>query len=163
MVRLMITLLIPKAKQPAIKWGYRGFMTTRTVRKLVRERKTRGQFTDTLAYFFSNVNIIYVTQNLRNHVSNCRHFRLLHTPRGDRRRTQPYATGFEGRERFKWYRVLVDRNSRKIKNLLAFLPGEPLGLNINQDQVVIGTPTDKSKSIPSIPSAKALAFMITCC
>ena len=116
-----------------MKWGYRGFMTTRTVRKLVRERKPRGQFADTLAYFFGNVNIIYVTQNLGNHVSNCRHFRFLHTPSGHRRRPQPYTTGFEGRERFKRYRVLVDCNSRQIKNLLAFLPGEPLGLDINQD------------------------------
>ena len=126
---------------------------------LVRQGKSRRQLQDTLAHGASGVKVLYVQQDLRDHVSNRRHFGFFHTAGGNGGGAQTYAAGLEGRAGFERTGVRVDGDTGFVQRNLAFFARYTASADIDHHQVVVGAAADESVTVSFHSFGKAVGVL----
>ena len=75
------------------------------------------------------------------------HFRLAHPARGHRRAAEANSAGLERRERVERNGVLVDGDACTVQSQLGVATGEPAGVQLDEEQMIVGAAADDAKAM----------------
>ena len=93
------------------------------IARLIRQRKTGGEFTHTLTHFGKCIEVFDIQQDFADHIGDGGHFRLLHAAGGDCGSAQADAAGLERGAGFKGDGILVHGNSGFVERSLTIFTG----------------------------------------